>query len=41
VSDRALKVYKKEQRPVMATSMDAAQIVLGTAVGGASEGCAA
>ena len=41
VSSRAMQRFKRAQRPVMASSEDASEIVLGAAVGGASEGCLA
>jgi Caspase domain len=41
VSAKVMSRYKKDQRPVMATSDSASEIVLGAAVGGASEGCLA
>ncbi len=41
VQERVGKRYGKLQRPVMASSASAAEIVLGTAVGGASEQCLA
>jgi uncharacterized caspase-like protein len=41
VSSRVQARYGKPQRPVMATSEAASEIVLGTAVGGASDGCVA
>lgn len=41
VSARAMQRFKRPQRPVMASSENAAEIVLGAAVGGASEGCLA
>jgi hypothetical protein len=36
-----LQRYMKEQRPVMASSENASEIVLGAAIGGASDGCLA
>jgi hypothetical protein len=39
VSERALRVYKKDQKPVMASSQNASEIVLGSPPGGA--GCTA
>ena len=41
VSTRVQKRYGKQQQPVMISSDSAAEVMLGTAVGGASEGCAA
>jgi hypothetical protein len=41
VSSRVLQRFKRAQRPVMARSDNSAEIVLGAAVGGASEGCLA
>ena len=41
VSSRVMQRCKKAQRPVMANSEDSSEIVLGAAVGGASEGCTA
>jgi hypothetical protein len=39
VSARVMQRFKREQRPVMASSENSSEIVLGVAVGGASEGC--
>jgi len=39
VAGRVKQRLQKEQRPVMASSADASEIVLGAAPGGASEGC--
>jgi hypothetical protein len=39
VSSRVMQRLKRAQRPVMASSDNAAEIVLGAAVGGASESC--
>ena len=41
VGSRVMQRFKKPQRPLMASSENAAEIVLGTAVGGASESCLA
>jgi hypothetical protein len=41
VNARALQRFKRAQRPVLASSDNAAEIVLGAAVGGTSEGCLA
>ena len=41
VASRVAQRYQKQQRPVLATSDNAAEIVLGAAVGGASDGCVA
>lgn len=41
VTARVLSRYGRAQRPVMATSDDASEIVLGAAIGGTGEGCSA
>ena len=41
VSSRVQQRFKRTQRPVMASSDNSSEIVLGAAVGGASEGCLA
>ena len=41
VSGRVKQRLQKDQRPLMASSQDAAEIVLGAAPGGASDGCSA
>ena len=41
VASRVAQRFQKQQRPVLATSDNAAEIVLGAAVGGVSEGCLA
>ena len=39
VAERVFARYQKQQRPVMAASANASEIVLGAAIGGASEDC--
>ncbi len=41
VSSQVMQRFKRAQRPVMASSENSSEIVLGAAVGGASEGCLA
>jgi hypothetical protein len=39
VSSKVLERVKRDQRPVMASSENSSEIILGAAVGGASDGC--
>jgi hypothetical protein len=41
VSSKVMERVKREQRPVMATSENSSEIILGASVGGASDGCSA